>query len=203
MKSLSEIETISKRSSRAIGFSWGIAEEVARGIRILELFGLPGIKNLNQYYKSKVKVNYENLITIGKENKSKVSPFCPINLGVSFLDQIKKLEFLNKCTFQEIAYPILFLPFLSRSSEIIGKKILFKFDKNEFLLNFNINISSNLIKKDFPVIAKNTEISFLENEDSFTDLEWKNLYKLSENTFVEETDSLKQGAAGAGLTDND
>jgi hypothetical protein len=27
--------------------------------------------------------------------------------------------------------------------------------------------------------------------------------QISENTFVEETDSLKQGAAGAGLTDND
>ena len=33
--------------------------------------------------------------------------------------------------------------------------------------------------------------------------DWNNLYKLSEETFVEETDSLKQGAAGAGLTDND
>ena len=52
-------------------------------------------------------------------------------------------------------------------------------------------------------IAKKTEISFLENQDSFTDVEWRNLYKLSENTFVEETDSLKKGAAGAGLTDND
>ena len=27
--------------------------------------------------------------------------------------------------------------------------------------------------------------------------------QISEETFVEETDSLKQGAAGAGLTDND
>ena len=30
-----------------------------------------------------------------------------------------------------------------------------------------------------------------------------NPYRLSKNTFVEETESLKQGAAGAGLTDND
>ena len=35
------------------------------------------------------------------------------------------------------------------------------------------------------------------------DEDWKSLYKLSEQTFVEETDSLKQSAAGAGLTDND
>jgi len=62
---------------------------------------------------------------------------------------------------------------------------------------------SNLSKKKFPKIAKKAEVSFLENKDSFSIKEWKNLYRLSENTFVEETDSLKQGAAGAGLTDND
>ena len=57
MKSLSEIETTTKRASRAIGFSWGIAEEIAKGVRLLELFGFPGIKSLNQYYQSRKKKN--------------------------------------------------------------------------------------------------------------------------------------------------
>ena len=48
MKSFSEIETTSKRASRAIGFSWGVAEEVAKNTRLLELFGLSGIKNLKR-----------------------------------------------------------------------------------------------------------------------------------------------------------
>ena len=52
-------------------------------------------------------------------------------------------------------------------------------------------------------MAKKVDIIFLENEDNFTKKEWNDLYKLSEDTFVEETESLKQGAAGAGLTDND
>ena len=203
MKSLSEIETTTKRASRAAGFSWGVSEEVAKGIRLLELFGFPGIKNLNQYYKDRIKNDYENLSLINKNNKSKETSFCPIILGVSFLDQSKTIESFNKCTFQEIAYPLLLLPFLSRASEITGKKILFNFDKNQFLLNFNLNISSNFFKKNFPFVAKYTQVSFLDNKDSFSEKEWKNLYKLSENTFVEETDSLKQGAAGAGLTDND
>jgi hypothetical protein len=203
MKSLSEIETISKRASRAVGFSWGVAEEVGKCIRLLELFGFPGIKNLNQYYQKKNKESYQNLTIINQNNKSDKTSFCPIALGVNFLDQIKTLELLKKCTFQEIAYPLLFIPFLSRSSEIIGKKLLLKFDENEFLFNFNISISSNFIKKEFPVVAKNIEVSFVENKDTFTDVEWKALYKIAEDTFVEETDSLKQGAAGAGLTDND
>ena len=203
MKSLSEIETTSKRASKAIGFPWGVAEEIARGVRQLELFGLPGINNLNQYYKLINKKIFDNLSIIKKDNKSNKHSLCPINLGINILDQVKTLEKLKKITFYKIAFPVLLLPFLSRSSDIIGKKILFKFEKNIFLLNFNVNILSNIPTKKFPVLAKKVEITFLENKDHFTEKEWKTLYKLSENTFVEETESLKQGAAGAGLTDND
>lgn len=203
MKSLSEIETISKRASKAIGFSWGISEEVAKGVRLLELFGLPGIKNLNKYYQNINKKKFENLTIINKNNKSNKFNLCPINLGVSFLDQVKTLESSKKISFSKVAYPILLLPFLSRSSDIIGKKIKLEFEKNIFLLNFNLTIFTNFSKKEFPSVVKKIEVSFLENEDRFTKKEWTNLYKLSENTFVDETDSLKHGAAGAGLTDND
>jgi len=203
MRSLSEIETTSKRASRAAGFSWGISEEVGKSIRLLELFGLPGIKNLNQYFKEKNLKNFENLKLITEQNHPKTSAYCPINLGVCFLDQIQTMETYEKFSFKHIAYPLLLLPFLSRCSELIGKRILFNFDDKKFLLNFNLNISSNSINNEYPLIAENIEIIFVDNKDNFSELEWKNLYKLSEQTFVEERDSLKQGAAGAGLTDND
>ena len=109
MKSLSEIETTSKRASRAIGFPWGIAEEVGKSIRLLELFGFQGIKSLNQYYKSKNKENFQNIRYIKQVNSSNKIPFCPILLGISFLDQVKSLETFKKCSFKEIAYPLLFL----------------------------------------------------------------------------------------------
>ena len=203
MRSLSEIETAVKRASRAIGFSWGVAEEVGKCVRLLELFGLPGIKNVNQYFIDKKVKKFENLNLIIEKNLTVSEPFCPIILGVSFLDQIKTMESLKKIEFTNIAYPILFLPFLSRASEIIGKKIHIKFDQNEILLNLNVNIYSNILNQELKVIANNVEVQFLENLDNFTDSEWQNLYKLSENTFVEESESLKQGGAGAGLTDND
>ena len=203
MKSLSEIETTVKRASKAIGFSWGIAEEMGKSIRLLELFGLPGIKNLNQYYKDKEVKKFESLNLISEKNLSSFEPFCPVILGVSFLDQIKIMESMKKIQFANVAYPLIFLSFLSRTSEIIGKKIHIKLDKNEILLNLNVNIYSNFFNQEFPMIANNMEIEFVENQDNFTKSEWTSLYKLSENTFVEESDSLKQGAAGAGLTDND
>jgi len=203
MKSLSEIDTTSKRASRAAGYSWGVAEEIGKNIRLLELFGLEGIKTLNQYYSVKNKEKFSNLNLIIKNNISDNYPYCPIILGINFLDQIRTLEKFEKITFNKISFPLLLLPFLSRSSEIIGKKINIKFDKIEFLLNLNVNISSNLLDKNCPEIASNVEINIIENKDNFTEQEWKSLYKLSEETFVEETESLKQGAAGAGLTDND
>ena len=202
MKSLSEIETTVKRASKAAGYSWGVSEETGKSIRLLELFSLPGIKHINEYLNQKNKSKFENLNLIS-ENNSSSNPYCPINLGVSFLDQINVLENLKKIEFKNVAYPIIFISFISRSSEIIGKKINVKIDEKKMSLNLNVNIISNFIDQEFPKIANKIEVNLLENEDNFTDDEWNNLYKLSEETFVEESDSLKEGAAGAGLTDND
>ncbi|MDA9662021.1 DUF3726 domain-containing protein [bacterium] len=203
MRSLSEIETAVKRASRAVGFSWGNSEEIGKSIRQLELFGLQGIKNLNQYYKDKTTKQFEDLNLINNKNEPSLEAYCPIILGISFLDQIKSVESYEIIKIKKIAYPVIFLSFLSRASEISGKKIHVIFDKNEILLNLNVNIYSNFFHQEFPNFSNEIEIKFLNNQDSFTDSEWNSLYKLAENTFVEESDSLKQGAAGAGLTDND
>ena len=203
MKSLSEIDTVSKRSSRAAGYSWGIAEEVGKNIRLLEIFSLPGIKNLNGFLNNKKNIKLENLSLITKDNSTVNSQYCPVIAGVNFLDQIKTLENLNEINFKNIAYPILFLPFVSRASEIVGKRILLKLDEKEFLMNFNNCIYSNFSKQEIVKTAERVSIKILKNEDSFTENEWKELYKLSEETFVEENESLKNSGAGAGLTDND
>ena len=203
MKSLSEIETIVKRASKAAGFSWGVSEDVGKSVRVLELFGLPGLKNLNQYFKDRDYKKFENLNLISENNFPSSTFYCPIILGISFLDQIRSIDKIKKITIKNIAYPIIFLSFLSRASEIIGKKILIKIDENEFLLNYNVNIFNNFFNKGLFLDGKVVEVEIIDNQDNFTDNEWKELYKLSENTFVEETESLKQVGAGAGLTDND
>ena len=70
MRSLSEIETAVKRASKAVGFSWGNSEEVGKSIRQLELFGLQGIKNLNQYYKERNIKKFEDLNLIYELNEA-------------------------------------------------------------------------------------------------------------------------------------
>ena len=203
MITFSEIETTVKRASKAAGFSWGIAEEIGKSIMSLELFGLPGIINLNHYLKKIKKKHPKKITKIEKKNKIDDKELCPIYSGVAFLDRCLELEKLKSLKFYNVSYPLLMLPFISRASEIMSKKILVQFDNSSFLLNFDKSIFSKNIKKQVHSQAKVVNIEFIENKNSFSEQDWKQLYKLSEETFVDESDSLKKTGAGAGLTDND
>ena len=201
MKSFSEIETISKRASRGAGFSWGVSEEIGKSVRLLEMFGLPGILYLKSYLEQINNYNYQKITLISADNISNNIPYCPISVGVnawtkSIIWKIDKIYFSN------LAYPLLVVPFLSRSSEIIGKKILLNLENYNFLFNFNQSILSNFNNS---LISKTTNffMSFSQNEDNFDKTTWDTLYKISQKTFVDETESSKKTSAGAGLIDND
>ena len=202
MISFSEIETTVKRATRSVGFSWGISEEVGKNIRLLEMFGLPGVKNINQYFKIYNEDNFENINLFSKTNNSNKN-YCPIITGVNFFDQSSNISELIQLEINNLAFPLLFVPFVSRASEILGKRIFLKIDNKEFLFNFNQSIYSNYLSGDIVEKSEKINLQFIENKNTFSEKEWSELYKLSENTFVEETDESKQKAAGAGLTDND
>ena len=202
MISFSEIETTVKRATKSMGFSWGIAEEVGKNTRLLEMFGLPGIKNINQYFKIYNKDSFENINIYSRSNISKKF-YCPIIAGVNFFDQSSSISELKQVEINNLAYPLLFIPFVSRTSEIVGKRIFLKVDNKEFLFNYNQSIYSNYLSGDIVEKSEKINLQFLENTNSFSENEWSELYKISENTFVKETEELKQKGAGAGLTDND
>ena len=202
MRSFSEIDTTVKRACRGAGFSWGISEEVGKNIKLLELYGLPGLKNLSSYLKMINEKKFQSISLISKNNSSKI-PYCPIISGINFLDQVKMLENDDEIVFRNLSFPILFLPFVSRSAEIIGKKIELTIDEKIFLLNYNQSIYSNYFSENVIENSKIVKITFLKNKNNFNDKEWNDIFEISKNTFVEETEELKQNAAGAGLTDND
>ena len=202
MRSFSEMDTTTKRATKAVGFEWGVAEEVGKNIRLLEMFGLPGVKNINRYYQIYKKNFFEEIQKFEKSCKSN-KYFCPIISGVNFMDQSIDISELKELEIKRMAFPLLFLPFISRSSEIIGRRIFVKIDDKEFLFNFNHSIYSNYLSSEILEKGEYIDIKFLENKNTFTEDEWSNLYKISERTFVEETEELKQIGAGAGLTDND
>ena len=90
--------------------------------------------------------------------------------------------------------------FSIENNKVNNKKIdLFELEKLETrhdFIKYRAESDSSALKKKF----SNTEV-YKKNLPK--NLSYKNLYELSEKTFVEESDSLKQEGAGAGLTDND
>ncbi len=203
MISLSEIETTVKRATKAIGFPWGIAEEVGKNIKLLEMFGMPGLKNLNDFFKVYKNKQFQTISLINKFNESSKISYCPITLGINFLDQINLINELKEVKFKNVAYPMLFLPFVSRASEVIGRRILLNIDSVKFLLNFNQSINCNFLKNEIVKEGDEIDLIIYENDNTFNNQEWEEIYKLSEDTFVEENENQKTKAAGAGLTDND
>ena len=204
MRTSSEIETISKRATKAAGFPWGIAEEVGKNIKNLELLGISGIENLNLYLEMVKGFETYSPKEISVENKIEPNFFCPFYTGTALLDSASKVEEIKNLTFYSINFPILLIPFINRLSDKIGKKIKFQIDDHNFLLNLNKFISTDSYLEGLIIkSAKIVKIEIQENIDSFQDKVWDQLYNLSSETFVEETDRLKENAAGAGLADND
>ena len=159
MISFSEIETTAKRATKSIGFSWGIAEEVGKNIRLVEMFGLPGIKNLNQYLKIDNNENFENINNFARSNISNKF-YCPILAGVNFFDHSSNISDLKQLEINNLAFPLLFIPFVSRTSEIIGKRIFLNMDNKEFLFNFNQSIYSNYLSGDIVEKSERTHRQF-------------------------------------------
>ena len=204
MRTSSEIETISKRATKAAGFPWGIAEEVGKNIKSLELLSISGIENLSLYLEQVKGKETFGPKEISIENNIKPNSFCPFYTGSAILDSASKVEEIKNLTLHSINFPILLIPFINRLSDRIGKKIKLQIDDHSFMLNLNkfiatdTNLMGLIIEN-----AKTVKIEIQENEDSFKSKIWDQLYELSTETFVEETDRLKENAAGAGLADND
>ena len=204
MRSSSEIITVSKRATKAAGFSWGVAEEVGKNIDILELIGIAGIQNLKSYLsdiKTKTPIGPD---VIESQNKIDNESLCPILTGICLIDDFKNIEILKEIIFYNVSFPLLMIPFISRLSFLIGKRVSIEIDEYNFKFNLdkymfsNSDINSLILEN-----AKNVRITIFENEDSFSQEVWDELYKLSTDTFVEENEKLKSTAAGAGLEDND
>ena len=104
------------------------------------------------------------------------------------------------------------------------KKVIFRYFSFNSILDFGCG-TGHLLKKikdsffseslDWIDVIKSTE-TYINNpndylniaakllpQEPFDEKTWDSLYKISQKTFVDETESSKKTSAGAGLTDND
>ena len=197
-----EIETTCKRAARASGFSWGVAEEIGKSIRSLEMMGLPGVKIFYNYLEDAKAKSFTKAQKILSKNTQDKEILCPIETSVAILDDCKNLFRDNAIIeFSQMCHPLLLVPMINRASILIGKKILISFDQIKIILNFNESITLNS-EGPFPNQTTKVLIQSINDDDKYTKEEYEYLYQLSLETFVDESEGKLSGA-GAGLTDND
>ena len=153
MQSSSEINTVSKRAARAAGYSWGIAEEVGKCISSIEMFGIRGVENLNNYFKTIKDIKPEGPKQIEENNKLNDKSLCPIYTGLKLIDDYKSVDKIKTLKFIKLDYPLLLLPFINKLSYLIGKRIQVTIDEINAECNLNTcmladhKIKSSIIKK--------------------------------------------------------
>ena len=123
MKSLSEIDTVSKRASRAAGFDWGVAEEVGKNMRMLEMLGLPGIKNLNYYYKINIFRNESN--NLDEYRCYRMNKIKSYKKNITIINKLELKKVLNEL--QELDNKTNIEPFLNKLKIVFILLVSFNF----------------------------------------------------------------------------
>ena len=198
MHSLYEIETTVKRVARHQGLSWGIAEEAGKIVRSLEQSELPGLESFNRL----ISFPYSKCETVIDLAKNNYINLCPIHFGLFFLDQSHDPELYQSFQFLNIQEPLLTIPLLIKAAQ----KNLISFDFTSTELKFLIGSGNIMIldKNQIPHQSNNITLKISnKRKHQYSEKTWERLYKLSLETFVEESEEKKLSGAGAGLTDND
>ena len=198
MHSLYEIETTVKRVARHQGLSWGIAEEAGKIVRSLEQSELPGLESFNRL----ISFPYSKCETVIDLAKNNYTNLCPIHFGLFFLDQSHDPELYQSFQFLNIQEPLLTIPLLIKAAQ----KNLISFDFTSTELKFLISSGSIMIldKNQIPHQSNNITMKISnKRQPQYSEETWDQLYELSLETFVEESEEKKLSGAGAGLTDND
>ena len=104
--------------------------------------------------------------------------------------------------FLNIQEPLLAIPLLIKAAQ----KNLISFEFTSTEIKFLIS-SGNIItldKNEIPHQSNNVSLKISnQRQQQYSEKTWEQLYELSLETFVEESEKTKLSGAGAGLTDND
>ena len=198
MHSLYEIETTVKRVARHQGLSWGIAEEAGKIVRSLEQSELPGLESFNRL----ISFPYNKCETVIDLTKNNHKNLCPIHFSLFFLDQSHAADLQKSFQFLNMQEPLLAIPLLIKAAQ----KNLISFDFTSTELKFLISSGNIMIldKNQIPHQSNNITMKISNKRQlQYSEETWDQLYELSLETFVEESEEKKLSGAGAGLTDND
>ena len=198
MQSLYEIETTVKRSTKSQGLSWGISEDTGKAIKILEQSQLPGLESFKRLIHAKL----DSLTKLFDIHQTERHNLCPIHFGLFFLDQSHKKNLHQTFKFESLREPLITLPFLLKAAK--KNLIYFQLMSQELSISISPGELFQISQTQVPESISNFTLSLtMQRETQYSNETWEELYQLSLETFVEESEEKRLSGAGAGLTDND
>lgn len=111
--SLNEVEALAKRAARGAGYSWGMAEEVAKAMRWLAAHNLPSLAPFaNLLLENDAKTN-DNGVPMSIEERRQADALCPFAFGALLCDRADEIGQSRAIKMGPVSHPILTVPFLA------------------------------------------------------------------------------------------
>jgi len=144
--SLNETASRAKLAARGAGYTWGMAEEVARAVFWLVSRELPGpamlLKLLSNYSTTKsVKLAMPSIID-GRFT-SEHAWLCPVAAGCALSDTLSTVDDTTCLSLTDVKCPILLVPFVAEIAQRSGSRLIIEMDNSTMSTDGNsIHISS-------------------------------------------------------------
>jgi len=218
--SLNETASRAKLAAKGAGYSWGMAEEVAKAVFWLAQRELPGpemLLALLSNYTTSDSVNAAIPHFANECFSATDSWICPIASGCALSDSCCVVNKNTRISFTDVKYPILMLPFVADVAQRTNSLLVLEIDSVSVATNgigFQLaNTTIVNVAQAAAVVcrtANETEIKFdLATQQKNTsrvsvdESIWRSLEAFAHRTYAPSTQSSRELGAGAGLNDND
>ena len=194
--SLSEIDAQCKKATRGAGFEWGHAEEAGKAARWLAKHELPGAALLAAY------------LPQYSVSPAQFQGMCPIAAGAALCDNGDAIT-TQAVHFQQLAYPLLLLPYLAMLARERSLNLVISWDGERIVCNSKgicileqAELSTDAAKDVYCEISENKQQVRRGQTDKRTgqfigDADWQVLAELAHNTYVPATEESRLGAGPA------
>lgn len=213
-QSLNEIEALVKRAARGSGMHWGLAEEAGKCARWLASFDLPASPLFVDLF-----ALYDNASTaphapqsINGNWSAASGSLCPITAGSTLCDCSAVLSRGGEFQLENIAYPLLILPFVAGAAKQQGITVLVEWGQvtlvtdgfglflqgadTDFATNFTGSLRCFSTEKSYSLI-------FPTVRGKFDDGSLEKLTSFAKRSFAPATEASRKMGAGSGNSDND
>jgi len=132
--SLNEIDAHCKKAARGAGFEWGYAEDIGKVARWLAAFELPGVSLVRHYLTQidqSTKPYNPPSVTCQTMFHAAQGNLCPIQTGC-YLADVLSVNADQQSSFEQLGFPLLLLPFLSRLSDQANLSVHYFYNGNQF-----------------------------------------------------------------------